>query len=173
MKVKVTLSEEELTQAVTIGAQRNIASLMNNYQQPREQTQKETHWEWHIVGAIAELAVAKTLDVEWHCDTSMIHKTDCGKYQVRTTADPRGTLKVRRRDNPSDIFIFTQVHKHKVLIHGWTTGQRVIDYGDEMFPNCFTIPTELLYPIQDLNEAINWGNGVEQHIIPRKKTAAQ
>ena len=152
MKVRVILNENELRQAVRIGSERNIASLVNAYQQPKEQTQKEGHWEWHITGAIGEFAVSKVLNVEWHCDTKQIQEFDCGRYQVRSTTLNDGRLLVRRRDNPEHVFIFAQVIKNRVLFHGWASGQRVIDLDQEIFPNCFTIPTYLLYPMTDLPE---------------------
>jgi hypothetical protein len=57
---------------------------------------------------------------------------------------------VRKNDNPTDQFIFSRVHDNRVLIEGWTTGQRVIDNDQEIFNGTYVMPDYLLYPMSDL-----------------------
>ena len=106
-------------------------------------------WQSHIIGAISEYAVAKLLGLEWQWEVRN-DGYDVGTYQVRATENPSNRLLVRQNDKPAHQFIFAKVHDNRVLLEGWTTGQRVIDHNDEIFKGTYVMPDYLLYPIADL-----------------------
>ena len=106
-------------------------------------------WQSHIIGAISEYAVAKLLGLEWQWEVRN-DGYDVGTYQVRATENPSNRLLVRKNDNPADQFIFAKVYENRVLLEGWTTGQRVIDHNEEIFNGTYVMPDYLLYPIADL-----------------------
>ena len=101
-------------------------------------------------------------------------KYDVGTYQVRATENPSNRLLVRKNDKPTDQFIFAKVHDNRVLLEGWTTGQRVIDHNDEIFNGTYVMPDYLLYPIADLPDfPQTLPAGCEMYPTPVKRLGTQ
>lgn len=174
MKVKVTLSEQELRTAATGGIERRIAAIQMGLKSKTigRPDHLQKWWQSDITGAIGEYAVCKAFGVEWLPTIGKTDQKDCLDYQVRTIEDPNGGLKVRTHDNPADLFILAQVHKNKVLLHGWLPGHRVLAYQLEIYPNCFTVPNTLLYSMADLNQPIEFGPEVQHYYTPRQAQSA-
>jgi hypothetical protein len=151
--VRVILNHEEMRTACFGGVERNLDATAN-HQRPNQPTRKYHEQNWfqtNIFGALGEFAVAKLLGVEWQWQKES-SGFDVLNYQVRSTENPDTTIKVRRRDNPDHNFIFCKVRENRILIEGWITGREVIEYDDEIFPDCFTIKDYRLYPLTDLPE---------------------
>lgn len=164
MKVFVKLTQAELREAAIGGVDRRLSALAMN----RRSTHPETpdhlqHWyQTSIVGAIGELAVAKALGLRWDPTIGRIDATDVGNYEVRTTEQPNPVLRIRAHDNAAKTFLLCQYWRDRVLIHGWTLGQRVIDLDHMEFENCWSAPADTLYSMADLNTEIAWS----EHVVP-------
>ena len=168
MKVLVVLNPDELEAAAHGGINRRIRAMQKDRRpnQPERPDHEQHWWQTDIIGAIGEYAVAKALGQQWQDLTSDVNGKDVLDYQVRTIENPKGGLKVRRHDNPLDIYILAQVSRNRVLIHGWMPGHQVIAYDHEIYPNCWTIPTAMLYKMADLPEEIYWGPTVTPYETP-------
>ena len=150
--VRISLTKDEMRLACTGGIEHRLDAMFSG-QPARDKTpyHLQRWWQSHITGSIAEVAVSKLLGVEWQWQKEP-SGFDVLNYQVRSTENPDTTIKVRRRDNPDHNFIFCKVRENRVLIEGWITGREVIEYDDEIFPDCFTIKDYRLYPLTDLPE---------------------
>ena len=147
-QILVRLCEADMQIACHGGVNREIIGGKHP-KSPEVKYWDQHYWQSHIIGAISEYAVAKLFGLEWHWERQP-DKYDVGTYQVRATENPSNRLLVRKNDNPTDQFIFCKVHQNRVLIEGWTTGQRVIDNDDEIFNGTYVMPDYLLYPLSDL-----------------------
>ena len=162
MKILVRLGSAELEAAAHGGANRRIRAMAKGRRpnQPERPEWEQNWFQTSIIGAIGEYAVAKALGEQWEDLEEDPNGKDVLEYQVRTIENPAGGLKVRRRDNHRDIFILAQVSRNKVLIHGWMPGYQVVALGTEIYPDCWTIPTAMLYQMADLPEEIYWSDTV-------------
>ena len=165
MKVLVVLNPDELQAAAQGGINRRIRAMQKDRRpnQPERPDHEQHWWQTDIIGAIGEFAVAKALGQQWQDLTSDVNGKDVLDYQVRTIENPKGGLKVRRHDNPLDIYILAQVRKNHVLVHGWMPGHQVIAWDHEIFPNCWTVPTPQLYSMADLMHPVEWSETVKPY----------
>jgi hypothetical protein len=171
-QVRVRLSEAEMRVACHAGVERRLRAIRLDRRpnQPERKYHEQNWFQSDISGAIAEFAVSKLFGLEWEDLTEDKDGFDVLNYQVRSTENPDTTLKVRRRDNPDHNFIFAKVRDNRVLVEGWITGREVIEYNDEIFPDCFTIKNYRLYPITDLPEFPQLlPDGVEMFKPPAKR----
>lgn len=168
MKVLVVLTKEELRAAAHGGVNRRIRAIERRRtpNQSERPDHEQNWWQTDINGAIGEYAVAKAFGQQWVDLEDDRNGKDVLDYQVRTIENPKGGLKVRRHDASLDKYILAQVSKNKVLIHGWMPGHQVIAFDHEIFPNCWTIPTAMLYQMTDLPEPIEWSDTVKPYETP-------
>jgi hypothetical protein len=60
----------------------------------------------HILGAMGELVVARTIGIPWSPKMGSFKKElDVGPYEVRTRSIPDGTLMVRKNDAPDRTYV--------------------------------------------------------------------
>jgi hypothetical protein len=147
-QILVRLCEADMHLACHGGVNRQIKGGKHP-KSPEVKYWDQHFWQSHIIGAISEYAVAKLFGLEWQWEVRN-DGYDVGTYQVRATENPSNRLLVRQNDKPSHQFIFAKVHENRVLLEGWTTGQRVIDNKDEIFKGTYVMPDYLLYPMADL-----------------------
>ena len=148
--VRISLTQDEMRLACTGGTERQLDGGVQP-KSPEVKYWDQHFWQSHIIGAISEYAVSKLLGIQWQWERNP-NGFDVGTYQVRATENPANRLLVRSNDNPEHNFIFVKVRENRVLIEGWTNGQRVIDNNDEIFTGTYVMPNYLLYPITDLPE---------------------
>ena len=149
-QILIRLNPEELRIAALGGTERQLKGGLRP-KSPEVKYWDQHFWQSHIIGAISEYAVSKLLGYEWQWEVRT-DGYDVGTYQIRATENPANRLLVRQKDKPTDKFIFARVHDNRVLLEGWTTGQRVIDLNQEIFTGTYVLPDFLLYPIADLPE---------------------
>ena len=156
--VRVFLTPQEHSEACHGGVNRRLRALDKHRapNQPERKYHEQNWFQTSISGAVAEAAVAKMFGLQWQDLEDDENGFDVLNYQVRSTENPDGLLKVRRRDNPDHKFIFARVRNNEVRIHGWSTGAAVIDNDQETYPDCFEMPMYRLYPMTDLPEDIHW-----------------
>ena len=156
--VRVFLTPQEHSEACHGGVNRRLRALEKNRapNQPERKYHEQNWFQTSISGAVAEAAVAKMFGLQWQDLDDDENGFDVLNYQVRSTENPDGLLKVRRRDNADHKFIFARVRNNEVRIHGWSTGAAVIDNDQETYPDCFEMPMYRLYPMTDLPEDIQW-----------------
>jgi hypothetical protein len=170
--VRVILCDADMQIAAHGGVNRQLKGGKHP-KSPEVKYWDQHFWQSHIIGAISEYAIAKLLDLEWQWEIRQ-DKYDVGTYQVRATENPSNRLLVRKNDNPTDQFIFAKVHDNRVLLEGWTTGQRVIDHKDEIFKGTYVMPDYLLYPIADLPDfPQTLPAGCEMYKTPVKRLGTQ
>lgn len=122
----VELSWQELYRAAQIGVMRHIQSMQNGAD-AMYGAENGPAWQYNIVGAIGEFAVAKHLNVFW--DGAMMDNfTDdvCG-LQVRTRSESWHELIAHdRKDKGDDVFILAHVeYLPEVVIVGWAFGREI------------------------------------------------
>jgi hypothetical protein len=156
--VRVFLTPQEHQEACYGGVNRRLRALTLHRapNQPERKYHEQNWFQTSISGVVAEYAVAKAFGLQWEDLTEDPNGFDVLNYQVRSSENPDGLLKVRRRDNPDHKFIFARVRNNEVRIHGWSTGAQVISNNQETFPDCFEMPMYRLYPMTDLPEPIQW-----------------
>lgn len=105
----------------TVGVTRRIASLR------RGETNKVNNLDfgWHsdIEGALAELALAKYLNVFWDGSVNTFKKPDAGGFQVRHTQYANGCLIVRAGDDPKQRYCLVTGTHPDYTICGWVQGE--------------------------------------------------
>jgi hypothetical protein len=162
VKVKVVLTDGELKEAAMAGVERRIRAMQRNLK-PNQRDRPEWEQKWwqsDVIGAIGEYALSKAFGQDHEFTDWDTNGKDVLQYQVRTIENPDAGLRVRRHDNPLDTFILAQVHRNKVLLHGYATGTQVFNKGWERFPDCFEYPVEELYSMNDLAVPIVWTDSV-------------
>ena len=158
MKVRVNLTWDELDYAAKAGVNRNVRAMQKNRtpNQIERPEWEQNWWQTNIIGCIGELAVAKMFGCQWVDTEYDVNGKDVLDYQVRTIENPSASLRVRSRDALTDTFILAQVKKRSVLIHGYSTGQYVRQFGFEEFPHCWSIPKEELWSVADLAHPVEF-----------------
>lgn len=168
MKILVVLEPGELREAAIGGIDRRISAIVNGRRShvKEKNYQQQNWWQSDVVGAVGEYAVAKAFGRPWSPTVGRIDALDVHRYQVRSTEQREARLRVRKWDNPEDLYILAQVHNNRVLLHGYLPGHRVLETGIEEFPNCWSVPTWDLYMMSDLPEDICWGKDVNIYRMP-------
>lgn len=161
MKVMVTLTPDEIRTAGHAGVERRIRAMRKNRQpnQPERPDWQQHWWESDIQGCIAEMAVCKAFGVDF-IDLENDIDGDVLGYQVRSVQNPKAGLRVRTHDAMNHVYILAQVHRNKVLLHGYMSGWQVRERGFEEFPQCYTMPKDELYSMTDLPHPIEWSTSV-------------
>jgi hypothetical protein len=80
-------------------------------------------WTPGIEGAIAEMALAKLLNVFWSGAVGDLRARDAGRLQVRSTSRPDGCLILHDEDADDDIFVLAIGVAPTFKFCGWITGR--------------------------------------------------
>lgn len=146
----ITLDPSEALMAAYVGCQRRIASLRRGCQD-RHGYNGQNAWETDIIGALAEVAVAKALDLHWSGSVNAWKRADLGRsYQVRVTTHSNGQLIVREGDPEEDIYILVvQVGPLRFKIAGQMGGRQArraewLKRLDPDRPRCWAVPQAAL-----------------------------
>jgi len=151
---KVGLPKDEMLYGALVGCTRQIdnvwkPNLKNTYDAPPEQA-----FQFHVLGALGEMAVAKHYDLFWSGALGDYKAHDVGGAQVRTTAKPDGCLIVHARDADSDPFIFVVQDKWNFWLRGWILGKDAKQLRfwrtQGVRTPAFFVPQDALLPIEEL-----------------------
>ncbi len=149
----VTLDPPEALMASYVGCRRRVASLARGCQD-RHGYDGRNAWEQDILGALAELAVAKALDLHWSGSVNAWKRPDVGRsYQIRTTGYAAGRLLIRSEDPEVDTYILVvQVNPLQFKIAGQIDGRlarqpRWWTKPDPARPGCWAVPQSALHEV--------------------------
>jgi hypothetical protein len=149
-QVIVTLDPAEALMASYVGCRRRVASLARGCQD-RHGYDGKNAWQIDIEGALAELAVAKALDLHWGGTVNAWKRADLGRnYQIRTTVYPAGKLIVRALDAIDDVYILVvQINPLTFKVVGQINGLEARQTQwwtrpDPQRPGCWAIPQSAL-----------------------------
>lgn len=150
--MKVTLTAHEMLLAGTVGLRRRLASMESRggkFEQNLVYHKGTDTWDMDILSAMAEMAVAKALNVYWDGSVNTFKMPDLqGNIQVRHTKVKDGRLIVRPSDQDDDIFVlvtgtaptFTVVGK----IDGWNAKNNRWWTNPNGKRGCFMVPQRSL-----------------------------
>jgi hypothetical protein len=119
---RVRLTWDELQRAAGVGVIRHTESLKMKLKDAHGLKKKDSLWDYHIQGAIAETAVAKALDIHWQAEVNTFKQPDVGAFQVRSTDRPYGRLILHNNDADDEIFILAIGKIQQWYICGWCYG---------------------------------------------------
>jgi len=151
------LSYAEMQLASLIHSQRRIATLKDKVPHVHGATQTVATEAQDLIGARAEMAVAKIFDYWWDGDPGDVDAIDVGGViEVRATEHPRGRLRLHHRDKDHLPYVHCIVRDYRhVHLMGWLyagEGKRP-DYWEDPTGGsrpAFFVPNNALRPIGDL-----------------------
>jgi len=155
---QILLDKSDFSTALYCGALRSMESILHG----REDSVYNKSWldgtRDHILGACGEIAVAKFLGVYSSLSINEFGKPDIHvnnvSIEVRHRASTDHDLIVRRRDNPSSVFVLTRGMPPSIQIVGWNIGREIMidkylnnhgGYGQAWF-----VPPSALLEMEDL-----------------------
>lgn len=119
--MNVSLTKDELMQAVIVAAQRNVDNLFNN-RKDAHGASRDNGWNLHIEGAAGEMAVAKYLNRYWYGNIGNLKANDVGSHEVRTTPKHENRLIVHKSDPDDRYFILVTGLSPEFKIRGFMLG---------------------------------------------------
>lgn len=121
---EVKLSMPEVMQAVIVGVMRQMHNIKagNTHLYGGHEDQG---WQYHIEGAMGELALAKHLGVFW--GIGLKGGADVGRHQVRTTSRTGNRLIIHPDDADDERFYLVIGVNGKYQIMGWIMGRDAKD----------------------------------------------
>jgi hypothetical protein len=120
----ITLTWHEMIQGATVGVRRQVEALRRR--RPEIYGHPENgEWDAHILGACAEMAVAKHLGAYWEgvVDRPETLRGDVGTVQVRSTTHRGGSLILHDRDKDDAMFYLVVASPPEFAIVGWIVGR--------------------------------------------------
>ena len=115
---EVMLTWPEVLLAANAGVMRRINAVRNGRQEPYGQ-RPQSFWTHDINGAVAEVALAKHLDLFWSGTVGRVDLPDVGPLQVRSKNDPKERLVILPTDGDGQIFVSVLVGLPKCTLCGW------------------------------------------------------
>jgi hypothetical protein len=146
--VDIMLKPYELMLGAHVGMMRRVRSV--------ELGCKDHHgipgktWEYDLLGAIGEMAIAKLTDRFWEGTVNTFkNQGDVGEWEVRTTESHTNKLIVRPEDPDDSIFWFVSTESITIYrVHGWILGsdakQKVWEKSPNNRPAAFFVPSDAL-----------------------------
>ena len=134
VSVDVTLTSDELWQAVAVGAQRRITCITRRKTAQHYDDPKGEEWSTEIESCAAEIAVARHLDVYWSGGIFAGERAeyDVGKNrQVRHTVYPSGRLIIYPEDNPKDKVALVTGKAPTYRLVGWLFAEEAQRVGED------------------------------------------
>jgi len=149
--MKTTLDPYELQVAAFIGCRRRVETLKSSL--------KDAHgfdgggaWDIDVMGAAAEMALAKMLNIYWCGDVNTFKLPDVGALQVRSTSLGHGSLIVRENDADDDVFVLMLFERPSTFrFGGWMTGEEAAQRKYRRAPN--GRPPAYFVPQADLHQS--------------------
>lgn len=148
--IKIRLSNFDVFWGAMVGASRHVKGFDNK---PRYGADPSKSWEMNCSGAVAEMAVAKWLNVFWDGALGDYRAKDAGILQVRSTAYAKGQLLLHEADADDDITILVLCNEEpEFTLAGWIVNRLGKDrkYWKELQKGrpCFCVPQADLSPMK-------------------------
>lgn len=125
MVVVATLKSNELLSAAIAGVRRQVSALASNREDYCHNDSVDP-FERHIMGAMAELAVARTFNLFWADETGRIDGSDVGgliEVRARKIGGRGLDLGIRARGNkPHKPYLLVHCDVPKFFLIGWIYG---------------------------------------------------
>ena len=130
--IVITLQTWEIRHAVDVAVRRQVSMWQRQHRALHGQQQRGNNWQYQIIGALGELALAKYLGVYW--DTPTFDDTtadlgDVGQYEVRATEHNPAHLYVHDYDRQAP-FVLAIVRQGRVKLAGWAYKHEVEQLGE-------------------------------------------
>lgn len=128
-----------------------------------EEGRKDLGIERHVVGAMAELAAARILDLNWNPVTGMADtgRGDLKGAQVKSVTERERCLIVRKHDPAEHNYVLVLVSMKEAEILGWFRGvdAKVEEFWTENkgHQSGFWVPREKLRPVDELLRLLHGG----------------
>lgn len=157
--ITVTLSPDELYQAVAVGGHRRITSIFGRRQEEHYQSEDNSEWSTEIESCGAEISVAKIINKYWNGGSwdGKVSKSDVDGMQVRNTHHYPGHMLVYGKDSDNDKIIHVSGRSPKFNIMGWKIAgdcKRDEFWRKNCNRPCWWVPVNFLIPINNVNDLI-------------------
>ena len=124
----IELSPQEMITAGTIGVRRQVAALFQNRRPSHgaHDNSDSRAFDDHIIGAMAEYAVAKTLNLFWDPSIGKVKKGDVGGFvevRVRRVGGTGLDLVIRPGDEDDAPYVLVHAEVPRFFIKGWLYGR--------------------------------------------------
>ena len=146
--IEIKLNREELSQGAHLGVDRLVEIWRPGC---------VAHWDRNIEGALAELAVARALGLDFIPTINTFHEiADIGEeIEVRWTKGRRGSLLIGDNDEETRIFVLVTGRSPSYLLPGWAYGTDIKSQGNFVTEykekhQLWGMPQERLRPTEDL-----------------------
>lgn len=128
--VPVELTPAEMTLGLVVGGLRQVTNLRDGRGDKyrarngsRQDQRLSSRWQFHIEGALGELAVAKLLNVFWSGNLGKLHVGDVGRLEVRTRSRDTYDLPVYAEDMDAACFVLVVGLAPRFRVVGWIRGE--------------------------------------------------
>ena len=158
----VTLTIEELREAVHLGVERILRSLAEG-RRPRFPYAHGQMWSAHIMGALGEAVVRKHTGWPWPKGVNTFRSVpDVGNAEVRWNSGvwrygrDVPLLKIRNDERPGTRCILVSGEAPTFVVRGWIESQDASSLGwrDESKPPCWWVSHLRLRPIAELERVV-------------------
>ena len=152
MSRQITLTWPEVQQAAIVGVLRQSSNLEGKLEH-KYNADPDRGWDYHITGALGELAVAKSFGIFWSGSIDNFLAADVGHLQVRATPGDRNRLTLHPKDGDGQRWILVTGRPPQYTIHGWVfghEGKRQEYWEDPTRKNrpCYFVPQHVLRDIE-------------------------
>jgi hypothetical protein len=147
--IEVTLTLSEIRMGALIGMERQVSAIKRGLKNKHGYNGDDS-WGIHITGALAEIAVAKSLNMFFRGDVDTFKNPDVGEYQVRYTKTDPPTLIIRDGDKIEEKFICVTGEAPTFYVHGWMQAADARQKQWKRAPN--GRPPAYFVPVDKLND---------------------
>jgi len=167
----IILTEQEMRLAADVGVTRRIVSMRQKLRDSAGYAGSAGGvWQMDILGAMGELAVAKSLNAYWTPGVNTFKLPDVADLHVRTTEHRTGRLIVRPNDVPGFyILVVAQPPNFEVVGFcglAYAKQDEFVALPEPNRPQCWAVPQARLAPVEWLSRK----EGYEQTNIPSLTT---
>lgn len=150
--MRIELTPAEILQGALAGAMRQAQNLRDN-RRDGNGAPFDQGWQFHIEGALGEMAVAKALGLFWG-GKGELRYADIGRLEVRTTPRADGRLILHKDDPDEAVFLLVTGCNGCYLIRGWlraAEGKRENYWTDPAGGRpAYFVPAVDLHPLDEL-----------------------
>lgn len=155
-EMRVSLTYPQVMTGSMVGLMRELKARQRNSRPTGgARSDKAEGWTANIEGALAEMAVAQALGLNWSCSVDTFKsEPDVGKYEVRMRTQHQWELIVRPDDYEDRIYIHVTGVAPDFWIRGWMYGREA--KRDEWLQShggrepAWFAPNKALHPMSEL-----------------------
>lgn len=151
--MNVVLTTEQIAYATSVAHLRN-ENAIKAYADSHKHGFRGNNLQIHIEGALAEMAAAKALGLQWDDGPWKRVSSDVGSLQIRSTKYLTGKLIVRPVDSDEDVFVLVIARCPEFELKGWLKGKDAkrtqFLYNQNGRPPAYFVPQHCLQPMSVL-----------------------